>query len=45
MAKEYVTYGCGHTIKVNLSGTIQAREKKLEWIKNNLCPICYGKQK
>lgn len=45
MAKAYVTYGCGHTVKVNLSGTIQAREEKLEWMNNNLCPSCYRKQK
>lgn len=45
MAKVYVTYGCGHIVKVNLSGTIQAREEKLEWMNNNLCPNCYRKQK
>jgi hypothetical protein len=45
MAKVYVTYGCGHTIKAELSGTIRAREKKLDWMNNNLCPDCNGKQK
>lgn len=45
MAKAYVTYGCGHTVKVNLPGTIQAREEKIEWMNNNLCPGCYRKQK
>lgn len=45
MSKVYVTYGCGHLKKADLSGTIRAREEKLEWMNNNLCPDCYGKQK
>lgn len=38
--KYEVTYACGHTGEVNLYGKGEERERKLEWLKTQLCPAC-----
>lgn len=41
--KYEVTYSCGHTDTVQLYGPNKDRERKLEWLKNQLCPDCNKK--
>jgi hypothetical protein len=41
--KYEVTYSCGHTDTVQLYGPNKDRERKLEWLKDRLCPACYKK--
>lgn len=42
--KYNVKYGCGHEGTVALFGPTRERERKLEWMSDNLCPDCYKKQ-
>lgn len=46
MAQYDVTYSCGHSGTVNLTGPTKQRESKLEWYRwNAKCPDCYAAQK
>lgn len=38
--KYSVTYACGHTGTVELFGRYADRERKLEWMKTEMCPEC-----
>lgn len=38
--KYEVTYACGHTGLLSLYGKSEERERKLEWLKTQLCPVC-----
>lgn len=40
MALETIKYACGHTVKTQMYGSMNDREKKKEWIEKNDCPAC-----
>lgn len=45
MAKYEITYKCGHTATVQLLGSIEERQRKIEWYKHNcMCDECRAKQ-
>jgi hypothetical protein len=45
MAKEIITYSCGHTSTVNLFGKQADRDHKVAWLEQSgLCPDCYREQ-
>jgi hypothetical protein len=41
MAKYEVNFSCGHTETVNLIGKHKGRERKIEWLKTQMCYACY----
>lgn len=46
MAKQTVTYSCGHDAQVFLSGPYAARERKIAWAeREGVCPTCYTGRK
>lgn len=42
--KYEVTYACGHMEEVRLYGAVRDRDRKLEWLKTQLCHDCYKKK-
>lgn len=45
MAVHKVTHCCGHTVFHNLFGKFEDREKRAEWLEDQLCPDCWKKQR
>lgn len=44
MARYTITYKCGHEETVNLYGSYDDRERKIEWLKTQDCPHCKNAQ-
>ena len=45
MAKYEVTCKCGHTITVNLTGSLEERKDRIEYYESSLCSDCFRKEK
>lgn len=41
MAQYTITHTCGHTETVQLYGPGRERDRKAEWMTNNICPECF----
>lgn len=45
MAKEMITFKCGHTEERSFFGPYKERARKMEWLKGQLCSECYKAEK